>query len=59
LFLFAWRLERRSLAPTDGNADGRNYHDGDHHEEDDDHHENDDRQRRPVGEALREESGRI
>jgi hypothetical protein len=55
LFLFAWRLERRSLA----SADGRNDHDGGHQEEDDDHHENDDRQRRPVSAALREESGRI
>jgi hypothetical protein len=58
-FLFAWRLERRSLASTDGNADGRNDHDGDHHDEDDDHHENDDRLRRPISAALREELGRI
>jgi hypothetical protein len=35
-------LERRCLASTDGIADGRNDHDGDHHEEDGDHHEKDD-----------------
>ena len=62
-YLLIYRITNSTFAvisaSTDGKADGRNDHDGDHHEEDDDHHENDDRQRRPVSAALREESGRI